>query len=142
MKMLYTRVVTKEEIHQYNSKERTRNIIWFNPPFCQTVKTNIVKSFFRLHFMDKHFPKSHSLCEIFNRNTIRVSQSCMKNILQIIKQHNKNVSNKKEKQTNPRNCRNKNECPLNGNCKVQKAIYKCTVSATQKNQTTCLFRNS
>ena len=43
MKMLYTRVVTKEEIHQYNSKERTRNIIWFNPPFSQTVKTNIVK---------------------------------------------------------------------------------------------------
>ena len=55
----------------------------------------------------------------------------MSNVSQIIKQHNKKVLNKKEKQTNPWNCRNKNECPLNGNCKVQNVIYKCTVSATQ-----------
>ena len=55
----------------------------------------------------------------------------MSNVSEIIKQHNKNVSNKKVKQTNPCNCRNKNECPLNGNCKVQNAIYKCTVSVTQ-----------
>ena len=55
----------------------------------------------------------------------------MNNVSQIIKEHNRNVSNKKEKQTNPCNCRNKNECPLNGNCKLQSVIYKCTVSATQ-----------
>ena len=59
-----------EEIHQYNSKKRTRNIIWFNPPFSQTVKTNVAKSFFEL--LDKHFPKSHSLYKIFNRNIIKV----------------------------------------------------------------------
>ena len=39
-----------EEIHQYNSKKRTRNIIWFNPSFSQTVKTNVAKTFFR--FLD------------------------------------------------------------------------------------------
>ena len=44
-----------EEIHQCNSKKRNRNIIWFNPPFSQTVKTNVAKSFFRL--LDKYFPK-------------------------------------------------------------------------------------
>ena len=118
-----------EEIHRYNSKKRTRNIISFNPPFSQTVKTNVVKTFFRL--LDKHFPKSHSLYKIFNRNIIKVSYSCMNNVSQIKKQHNKNISNKKVKQTNPCDCRNKNECPLNGNCKVQNVIYKCTVSATQ-----------
>lgn len=48
-----------EEIHRYNSKKRTRNIISFNPQFSQTVKTNLVKSFLRL--LDKHFLKSHSL---------------------------------------------------------------------------------
>ena len=100
-----------EEIPQYNSKKRTRNI-WFNPPFSQTFKTKVVKSFFRL--LDKHFPKSHLLCKIFNRNTTKVSYSCMNNVSQIIKQHDKKVSNMKEKQT-----------------KVQIVIYKCTVSATQ-----------
>ena len=108
MKRLYTRVVIKaasEEIHQCNSKKRTRNILWFNPPFSQTVKTNVAKTFFRL--LDKHFPKSHSLHKILNRNnTIKVSYSCMNNVSEIIKQHNKNVSNKKVNQTNPCNCRN------------------------------------
>ena len=47
------------------------------------------------------------------------------------KQHNRNISNKKQKQINACNCRNKNKCPLNGNCKVQNAIYKCTVSRMQ-----------
>ena len=55
----------------------------------------------------------------------------MINVSQIIKQHNRDVFYKKEKQTNPCNCRNKSECPLNGNCKVQSVIYKCTVTATQ-----------
>ena len=55
----------------------------------------------------------------------------MNNGSQIIKQHNKNVSNKKEKQTNSCNCRNRNDSPLNGNCKIQNVIYKWTVSATQ-----------
>ena len=55
----------------------------------------------------------------------------MNNVLQIIKRHNKDVSNRKQKQTNPCNCTNKNECPLNENCKVQNVIYKCTASATQ-----------
>ena len=55
----------------------------------------------------------------------------MYNVSQIIKQHNRNASNEKEKQTNPCHCRNKNDYPLNGNCKVQNVIHKCTVSATQ-----------
>ena len=133
--MLSARVVTKsslkysEEIHQYKSKKRAWKIIWFNPPFTQTVKTNVAKSLFRL--LDKHFPKSHLLYKIFNRNTIKVSYSCTNNGSQMIKQHNRNIFNKKEKQTNLCNCRNKNLCSLNENCKVQNVIYKFTVSATQ-----------
>ena len=98
-----------------------------NPPFSQTVKTNFAKLFLRL--LDKHFQKSHLLHKTFNRNTIKVSYSCMNNVSQIIKLHDRNVFHKKAKQTNPCNCRNKNECPLNGNCKVQSVIYKCRVSA-------------
>ena len=87
------------------------------------------KKFF--HLPDKHFPKTHQLYKIFNRNTIKVSSSCMNNISQIIKQHKKHVCTKKETKAPVCNCRNKNECPLNGNCKVDNVIYKCTVSATK-----------
>ena len=55
----------------------------------------------------------------------------MNNVSLIINQHHKNVSNMEEKQTYSCNCRNKNKCPLNGNCKVQNVIYTCTVSPTQ-----------
>ena len=102
--MLYTRVVTKAASNTQRKSVSTvvtkepEKIIWFNPSFTQTVKTNVAKLFFRL--LDKHFPKSHLLHKIFNRNTIKVSYSCMNNVSQIIKQHKRNASNKKEKQTN------------------------------------------
>ena len=83
-----------EANHHYNSK-KTQKMIWFNPPFSQTVKTNVPKLFFRL--LDKHFPKSHLLYKTFIRNTIIVSYSYMNNVLQIIKQYNRKVYNKKNK---------------------------------------------
>ena len=98
MKTLYTPVGTKAILNAQRKsistsvKKRTRNIIWFNPQFSQTVKTNAAKSFFRI--LDKHFPKSHPIYKIFNRNTNKVSYSCMNNVSQIIKQY-KNLSKKK-----------------------------------------------
>ena len=52
----------------------------------QTVKTNVARLFLRL--LDKHFPGSHILRKLFNRNTIKVSFSCMGNVAYIIKKHN------------------------------------------------------
>ena len=142
MKMFYTRVVTKAVLNTQRKSTsaivRTWKITWFNQTFTQTVKTNIAKSLFRL--LDKHFPKSHLLYKIFNRNTVKVSYSCMNNVSQIIKQHNRNVYNKKEKQINPYNCRNIRECHIHGNGKVQNVIYKCTVSATQTDKRVYLGR--
>ena len=61
---------------QKSTNKTSRNTIWFNPPFTQTVKTNVAKKFF--HLLDKHFPKAHLLHKVFNRNTVKVSYSCMK----------------------------------------------------------------
>ena len=60
-----------------NSGNRSRNIIWFNPPFSQNVKTNIGKLFLKL--VKKHFPKHHRLHKIFNPNTVKLSYSSMSN---------------------------------------------------------------
>ena len=38
-----------------NNRNRHRKIIWFNPTFSQTVKTNIGKIFLKL--VRKHFPR-------------------------------------------------------------------------------------
>ena len=63
---------------QHSRKDRPRNILWYNPPFSKNVKTNVGKCF--LSLIDQHFPKSHSLHKIFNRNTLKLSYSCMTNI--------------------------------------------------------------
>ena len=69
-----------------NNRNRQRKILWFNPPFSQSVKTNIGKVFLKL--VRKHFPRHHKLHKIFNTNTLKLSYCCMKNISNIIKQHN------------------------------------------------------
>ena len=70
-------------------KNRPRNIIWFNPPYSQNVKTKVGKCFLTL--IDKHFPKSNPLHKILNRNTLKLSYSCMNNVKAIISNHNKAV---------------------------------------------------
>ena len=76
----------KEISSEKKNRRRRRNIIWFNPPFSQTVKTNVARLFLRLLY--KNFPRSHILRKLFNRNTIKVSHSCMENVAHRIKKHN------------------------------------------------------
>ena len=75
-----------------NKPPRKRNIIWFNPPYSKNVKTNVAQKFLRL--IDKHFPKTSKLHKIFNRNTVKVSYSCMPNVKSTISSHNNRVLKK------------------------------------------------
>ena len=114
--------------HRTTKKNRKRNIIWFNPPCNKNVKTNIGKIFLKL--VEKHFSKSNKFHKIFNRNTLKVSYSCTENMAQIIKKHNKKITNTTDKSTNPAcNCRIKAECPLNGNCLQPSVIYQATTKS-------------
>ena len=70
-------------------KRRHRNIVSFNPPYGKNVRTNLAKNFLKL--INKHFPPSNPLHKIFNRNTVKVSYSCMKSCKSVISQHNKSV---------------------------------------------------
>ena len=54
---------------------RSRKVIWFNPPYNSAVSTNIGHKFLRL--IAKHFPQEHKYAKIFNKNSVKVSYSCM-----------------------------------------------------------------
>jgi len=112
-------------------KRRRRKIIWFNPPFNKSVSTNVAKKF--LSLIDKHFPPSSKLNKIFNRNTVKVSYSCTENMEKIIKGHNNNINATATDPLKACNCNNKASCPLDGKCRSTNVIYKCTVSAPNKN---------
>ena len=104
------------------------------------VSTNVGRRFLTLG--DKHFPKDHKLRKISNRNTIKISYSCMNNTKQIIDNHNKCILNQPvhtDKTANNAtgnktgNCRQKNTCPLNGNCLQSSVIYQTIVKRKDNN---------
>ena len=117
-------------------RNRQRNVIWFNPPFSKNVKTNIARSF--LHLVDTHFPAGHKLHKIFNRNTVKVSYSCMNNVRSIITSHNTRIIRKNQTQATSAdncNCRNKEACPLQNMCMNKDIVYKTTISTSNAKDT-------
>ena len=94
----------------------------FNPPLSLNVKTNVAKIFSQL--IDTHFSPANNLHKIFNRNIVKVSYSCTQNISQIIKGHNKKVTQIKKHHQLQCNCRIKTECALNGYYQKEAVIYK------------------
>ena len=118
-------------------KNRQRNdILVYNPPFSKNVSTNIGRKF--LGLIDKHFAKDNKLRKIFNRNTIKISYSCTNNTKQIIDNHNKRILKSSEHNDTPTsktkdnktcNCRQKDACPLDGNCLQPSVIYQATVTS-------------
>ena len=86
-------------------RKRKRNVLWYNPPFSRSVQTNIGKRFFAL--LRKHFGKDSRYRKLFNRNTVKLSYSCMPNIGMIIKSHNARLLNKGNGNRKACSCRNK-----------------------------------
>ena len=111
------------------ANRRQRKITWFNPPYGKNVKTKIAEKFLRL--IDTHFPKGSKLHQIFNRNTVKVSYSCMPNVAAIIKRHNSNVCNPASSEDDRHcNCRGgKSQCPLSGECLAKSIVYEASVSS-------------
>ena len=118
------------------NKTRKRKIAWFNPPFNINVATNVAKTFLTL--TDKHFSTDNSLSKIFNRNTIKVSYSCLPNVKQTISNNNHRLlqlHRMKESTQDSKLCnyRQKNSCPLDGKCLTKCVVYKTTVTETTSN---------
>ncbi|KAJ8033377.1 hypothetical protein HOLleu_23596 [Holothuria leucospilota] len=128
---------------EYKSKEETkrkhrarkRNITWFNPPFDLRVKTNVGRQFLKI--VTESFPKGHTLQIIFNRNTLKISYSCMPNMKSIVDAHNKKIlkAQMPAPETDPCNCRAKQDCPLDGKCKATSIVYQATVKSDNYEET-------
>ena len=113
-------------------RQRKRNILYYHPPFCSSVKTNIGKEFLKL--VNKHFGKNNKYHKILNRNNIKISYSCMGNMKSIITAHNRKLLSEKnepqsEKQKKNCNCQKRRICPLDGECLTENVIYKATVTS-------------
>ena len=83
-----------EKPSQNTRRNPNKKVIWFNPPFSLSIKTDIGKELFKL--IRKHFPRNHSFRKIFNLNTIRIRFSLMKTMKNLIKQHDARVLKNEE----------------------------------------------
>ena len=118
-----------EEPRPKQKKKDHRNIIFFNPPWNQAVKTNVGAKF--LELVRDSFPKGHPLRPILNRNTVKVSYCCMKNMAQIKKAQNSKIINKQNNQEQRGGCNcqagKKDKCPIKDNCNQKNVVYHAQV---------------
>ena len=131
------------EASTHKKNQRKRKIIWFNPPYSETVKTNVASKF--LSLVDKHF-KNSPLNKYFNRNNIKVSYSCMPNLESIICSNNKRVLSNVNKSASVKlkcNCRGGTTvCPLAGRCLEKELIYKAEVECENSDTTSYIGQTS
>ena len=113
-----------------SKKSRKRNITYFNPPYSKGVTTNIGKKFFKL--LDECFPKSNNLHKILNRNTIKLSYRCSKNLQTNISSHNAKIMKESDPIPDNLECKcQETPCVLQEGCHNKNLVYQATV--TQEN---------
>ena len=83
--MMYSAVI--ENSNSQKNKSRKGKVIWFNPSHSIKVKTNFGKAFLKL--IKNNFTGNNSFHRIFNKHTIKITYSCMRNISSIIASHAK-----------------------------------------------------
>ena len=116
------------------TKRKSREAIWFNPPWSNNVRTNVGGKFISL--LKKHFPRTSPLHSIFNTKKIKVSYKTTKNMSAVISNHNKRIlSSSRAVQNNPGcNCRDgEDTCPMGGKCLDREMVYKAEVKTSQGN---------
>ena len=116
----------QEPLQAQQKRKRYRRIIWFNPPYSKTLKTNVGRKFLQL--IDKYFHKNSLLLPLINRTKVKISYRCLPNIAAQISRHNNKVLNEETENFRCK-CRNKAECPLPGKCTTDKLVYRATVTA-------------
>ena len=129
----YANLITK-------SKQK-RNILWSNPVYSKIVKTKIGK--FILQLIKKHFPKEHKFHKIFNKNTLKLSYSCMPSIKTKINAHNRDILRiTLSKNARQCNCQQKENWPMNSACLNESLVYYATISYNDKNYKPKLYKGS
>ena len=128
-KLQYKPPNNENENRSKSTKNRKRNIIWFNPPFSKNVSNNIGKYFFLL--IQKHFPNNLKYHKLFNKNNVKMKwyMASLKSVINIYKEV---IMEKKTKAVRC-NCINKPDCPLSNQCEIANIIYTAKITSNLRN---------
>ena len=93
-----------------------------------------------MRLIDEQFPCDHKFHQVFNRNNVKLSYSCIPNMKSVIQKHNsKIIENPKPTNNMTYSCRQKSDCPLNQNCLCERLVYNAVAStcATENYSRNC-----
>ena len=98
---------------------------------------------FILQLIKKHFPKEHKFHKIFNRNTLKLSYSCMPSIKTKINAHNREIL-RNTPSKNAKHCKyqQKENRSMNSDCLKESSVYYATASCNNKNHKPKLYKGS
>ena len=106
------------------------------PPYNANAATNISHTFRKI--IDECFPKSNPLHKIFNRNTVKLSYSCMPSMEKLITAKNQSLFRKEARSfsatANACNCRQLNACPVDKKCFNEEIVYQAVVIREDNNE--------
>ena len=71
------------------------------------------------------------MSKIFNKNTVKLSYSCCRNISSKISSNNRRIINPLPTNYGCK-CRNRSDCPLDNKCLTPSIVYRAIVSAINK----------
>ena len=113
---------TSTDRHWVLGRKRHENGMWSG-----TTRPNVGRQFLKI--IDKRFPPGNKLHKIFNKNTVKISYSCMPNIAAIIESNNKKKLREDEHNEMQKmcNCPPRNKWPLDGECSAENIVYQATV---------------
>ena len=110
-----------ENVGKNKKKSRHRKVIWFNPPWSKSLKTPVGKIF--LSLLEKHFPKGSPLYRFYNKQTIKISYSTVRNLKAHITSHNRKILSPPKLQDESCNCQDKSLCVMPGKCRARDLVY-------------------
>lgn len=90
--------------------------------------TNVGQTFLKI--LDEEFRQNQVFHKIFNRNTVKISYSCMPNLEKTIDGNNRSILLKTTTKPGLRtcNCRIPTDCPVAGNFLKSSVVYQATIT--------------
>ena len=97
------------------------------------METNIFLSLNFLNLLDKHFNRDNLLRKVFDRNTVKISHSCTKNMHSILNNHNRRLLDELNRNSGGPdvascNCKSKEECSLGRRYNSKNVVYLACIS--------------
>ena len=92
-----------------------------------------------MKLVGKHLSYNNKLHKLFNKHTVRINYCCSESMKSFINRNNQTILKKHDKRsTNDSrlcNCRNHNQCPMQGNCLQANVVDKADITTTDNNET-------